>query len=78
MNLLYKCKKVCETLTLHRSNWCLKYFLVAKRFKNFRRFVYDYEAETFNGVNGATDNKSGPKVSCKVCLTATIIRAIAL
>ncbi|XP_070781811.1 apolipoprotein B-100-like [Enoplosus armatus] len=40
--------------------------LLAKRFKNFRRFVYDYEAETFNGVNGATDNKSGPKVSCKV------------
>ncbi|KAM9840237.1 apolipoprotein B-100-like [Aulostomus maculatus] len=39
---------------------------LAKRFKNFRRFVYDYETETFNGVNGATDNKSGPKVSCKV------------
>ncbi|XP_039980964.1 apolipoprotein B-100-like [Xiphias gladius] len=39
---------------------------LAKRFKNFRRFVYDYEAETFNGVNGATDDKSGPKVSCKV------------
>ncbi|XP_070843273.1 apolipoprotein B-100-like [Chaetodon trifascialis] len=39
---------------------------LAKRFKNFRRFVYDYEAETFNGVNGATDNKSGPRVSCKV------------
>lgn len=43
-------------------------FSVAKRFKNFRRFVYNYEAETFNGVNGATDNKSGPKVFCKVCL----------
>ncbi|XP_032399124.1 apolipoprotein B-100 [Etheostoma spectabile] len=40
--------------------------LLAKRFKNFRRFVYDYEAETFNGVTGATDKKSGPKVSCKV------------
>ncbi|XP_035534608.1 apolipoprotein B-100-like [Morone saxatilis] len=40
--------------------------LLAKRFKNFRRFVYDYEAETLNGVTGATDNKSGPKVSCKV------------
>ncbi|KAM6992474.1 apolipoprotein B-100-like [Tautogolabrus adspersus] len=39
---------------------------LSKRFKNFRRFVYDYEAETFNGVNGASDNKSGPKVSCKV------------
>ncbi|XP_072772227.1 apolipoprotein B-100-like [Nerophis lumbriciformis] len=39
---------------------------LAKTYKNFRRFVYDYEAETFNGVNGATDNKSGPRVSCKV------------
>eukprot|EP00064_Thunnus_orientalis_P009740 superscaffoldBa00001255_g9766 len=39
---------------------------LAKRFKNFRRFVYDYEVETLNGVTGATDNKSGPKVSCKV------------
>ncbi|KAK2890072.1 hypothetical protein Q8A73_018372 [Channa argus] len=39
---------------------------LAKTFKNFRRFVFDYEAETINGVNGATDNKSGPKVTCKV------------
>ncbi|XP_054618361.1 apolipoprotein B-100-like [Dunckerocampus dactyliophorus] len=39
---------------------------LAKRYKNFRRFVYDYEAETFNGVSGATNNKRGPKVSCKV------------
>ncbi|XP_077567723.1 apolipoprotein B-100-like [Stigmatopora nigra] len=37
-----------------------------KSFRNFRRFVYDYEAETFNGVPGATDNKSGPKISCQV------------
>ncbi|XP_028996434.1 apolipoprotein B-100-like [Betta splendens] len=39
---------------------------LAKRFKNLRRFVYDYEAETINSVSGATENKSGPKVSCKV------------
>ncbi|KAK9531434.1 hypothetical protein VZT92_010860 [Zoarces viviparus] len=39
---------------------------LGKRFKNFRRYVYDYEAETFNGVNGATKDKSGPKISCKV------------
>ncbi|KAM3603035.1 uncharacterized protein V6R79_015481 [Siganus canaliculatus] len=39
---------------------------LAKRFKNFRRFAYDYEAETFNGVDGATDEKSGPRVTCKV------------
>uniref|UniRef100_A0AAZ1X7E0 Vitellogenin domain-containing protein n=1 Tax=Oreochromis aureus TaxID=47969 RepID=A0AAZ1X7E0_OREAU len=42
---------------------CVK---LAKRYRHFRRFVYDYEAETFNTVNGATDNKSGPKVSCTV------------
>uniref|UniRef100_A0A3P8TQQ5 Vitellogenin domain-containing protein n=1 Tax=Amphiprion percula TaxID=161767 RepID=A0A3P8TQQ5_AMPPE len=39
---------------------------VAKRYKNFRRYVYNYEAETFNGVNGAMDFQTGPKVSCKV------------
>ncbi|XP_023122791.2 apolipoprotein B-100-like [Amphiprion ocellaris] len=40
--------------------------LLAKRYKNFRRYVYNYEAETFNGVNGAIDFQTGPKVSCKV------------
>ncbi|XP_029966918.1 apolipoprotein B-100-like [Salarias fasciatus] len=39
---------------------------LAKRYKNFRRYVYDYEAEAFNGVTGASDSKSGPKVSCQV------------
>uniref|UniRef100_A0A3Q2WUG3 Vitellogenin domain-containing protein n=1 Tax=Haplochromis burtoni TaxID=8153 RepID=A0A3Q2WUG3_HAPBU len=38
----------------------------SSQYRHFRRFVYDYEAETFNTVNGATDNKSGPKVSCTV------------
>nr|XP_046228823.1 apolipoprotein B-100-like [Scatophagus argus] len=47
---------------MEQSSTCF----LAKRFKNFRRFVYDYEAETFNGVNGATNQKSGPKVSCRV------------
>ncbi|XP_061561136.1 apolipoprotein B-100-like [Phycodurus eques] len=41
---------------------------LAKRFRNFRRFLYDYEALTFNGVPGANVNKSGPKVSCQVDL----------
>uniref|UniRef100_A0A3P9NLC9 Vitellogenin domain-containing protein n=1 Tax=Poecilia reticulata TaxID=8081 RepID=A0A3P9NLC9_POERE len=36
------------------------------RYKNFGRFVYNYEAETLNSVNGASDNKSGPRVSCTV------------
>ncbi|CAL8392229.1 unnamed protein product [Arctogadus glacialis] len=39
---------------------------LAKRFKNFRRFAYDYEVETLNGVKGATPVQNGPKVSCKV------------
>ncbi|CAL8315646.1 unnamed protein product [Lota lota] len=39
---------------------------LAKRFKNFRRFAYDYEVETLNGVKGATPLLNGPKVSCKV------------
>lgn len=53
---------------------CKQWFkchLVAKRYKNFRRFVYNYEAESLNGVSGATDNKSGPKISCKVGFRAT-------
>uniref|UniRef100_A0A3P9J4D2 Vitellogenin domain-containing protein n=1 Tax=Oryzias latipes TaxID=8090 RepID=A0A3P9J4D2_ORYLA len=39
---------------------------VAKRYGHFKRFVYSYKAETFNSVNGASDNKSGPRVSCTV------------
>ena len=39
---------------------------MAKRFQNFRRYVYNYEAETHNGVHGATSLKNGPKVYCKV------------
>ena len=44
-------------------------FLVAKRYKNFRNYVYQYEADTYNTVNGAANIKNGPKVSCKVGLT---------
>uniref|UniRef100_A0A3P9NLD5 Vitellogenin domain-containing protein n=1 Tax=Poecilia reticulata TaxID=8081 RepID=A0A3P9NLD5_POERE len=40
--------------------------IVTQRYKNFGRFVYNYEAETLNSVNGASDNKSGPRVSCTV------------
>lgn len=45
--------------------------IVAKRFKNFRRFVYDYEVETSNSVNGHVNKKSGPKVSCRVCILSS-------
>uniref|UniRef100_G3P570 Vitellogenin domain-containing protein n=1 Tax=Gasterosteus aculeatus aculeatus TaxID=481459 RepID=G3P570_GASAC len=53
--------KLCLLLLLGTYTLAL-----AKRFKNFRRYVYDYEAETVNGVNGATKDKSGHKISCKV------------
>ncbi|KAJ3607020.1 hypothetical protein NHX12_026535 [Muraenolepis orangiensis] len=39
---------------------------LAKRFRNFKRFVYDYEVETLNGIKGSTPLQNGPKVSCKV------------
>ncbi|XP_012724535.2 apolipoprotein B-100 isoform X1 [Fundulus heteroclitus] len=39
---------------------------LAKRYRNFRRFVYNYEAEAVNSVNGASNAKSGPRVSCTV------------
>ncbi|MEQ2309852.1 hypothetical protein AMECASPLE_002761 [Ameca splendens] len=39
---------------------------LAKRYRNFRRFVYSYEAEALNSVNGASNDKSGPGVSCTV------------
>uniref|UniRef100_A0A3Q3KG36 Vitellogenin domain-containing protein n=1 Tax=Monopterus albus TaxID=43700 RepID=A0A3Q3KG36_MONAL len=53
--------KLCLLLLLGTYTLAL-----AKTFKNFRRYVYDYETETLNGVNGATGDKSGHKVSCKV------------
>ncbi|XP_072305812.1 uncharacterized protein [Eucyclogobius newberryi] len=39
---------------------------LARRYKNFRRYVFDYETSAVNLVNGASDQKSGPKISCKV------------
>ncbi|KAJ8274954.1 hypothetical protein COCON_G00095790 [Conger conger] len=40
--------------------------LLATRFKSFNKYEYEYEAENLNGVNGASDLKNGPKVTCKV------------
>ncbi|KAM8846967.1 apolipoprotein B-100-like [Synchiropus picturatus] len=37
-----------------------------KRLKNFKQYVYDYQADSLNGVPGASDYKSGPTVTCKV------------
>ncbi|XP_069461985.1 apolipoprotein B-100 [Ambystoma mexicanum] len=42
---------------------CLK---DATRFKNLRKYVYNYEAESTNGVPGTADSQSGSKISCKV------------
>uniref|UniRef100_V9K7B7 Apolipoprotein B n=1 Tax=Callorhinchus milii TaxID=7868 RepID=V9K7B7_CALMI len=36
------------------------------RFKNFWKYVYNYETETLNGVPGTADSRSGVKLSCKV------------
>ncbi|KAI1895133.1 hypothetical protein AGOR_G00103160 [Albula goreensis] len=40
--------------------------LLATRFKAFKKYVYNYEAEAQNGVSGTANVKNGPKVSCKV------------
>nr|XP_023690467.1 apolipoprotein B-100 [Paramormyrops kingsleyae] len=42
--------------------------LLASRFRNFKKYVYQYEAESKNGVNGTANLKNGPKVTCKVDL----------
>ncbi|KAL7872224.1 hypothetical protein SRHO_G00072070 [Serrasalmus rhombeus] len=41
-------------------------FALARRYKNFRRYVYQYEAETQNSVNTPLSLRSGPKITCKV------------
>ncbi|KAL4624223.1 apolipoprotein B-100 [Arapaima gigas] len=40
--------------------------LLATRFKNFKKYVYQYEAESRNGVSGTANLRNGPKVTCKV------------
>ncbi|XP_064159415.1 apolipoprotein B-100 isoform X1 [Anguilla rostrata] len=40
--------------------------LLAARYKNFKKYVYRYEAEAQNGVSGTAGLKNGPKVTCKV------------
>uniref|UniRef100_A0A3B4DG37 Vitellogenin domain-containing protein n=1 Tax=Pygocentrus nattereri TaxID=42514 RepID=A0A3B4DG37_PYGNA len=41
-------------------------FALARRYKSFRRYVYQYEAETQNSVNTPLSLRSGPKITCKV------------
>ncbi|KAG7460569.1 hypothetical protein MATL_G00200170 [Megalops atlanticus] len=42
--------------------------LLATRFKSFKKYVYQYEAETLNGVSGASNLRNGAKVTCKVVI----------
>ncbi|XP_069092107.1 apolipoprotein B-100 [Pleurodeles waltl] len=42
---------------------CLK---DATRFKHLRKYLYNYKAETSNGVPGTADVQSGSKIICKV------------
>ncbi|XP_006197350.2 apolipoprotein B-100 [Vicugna pacos] len=38
----------------------------ATRFKHFRKYVYDYKAESSSGVPGTADSRSSTKIHCKV------------
>ncbi|KAJ8289514.1 hypothetical protein GJAV_G00002190 [Gymnothorax javanicus] len=40
--------------------------LLASRYKNFKKYTYQYEAEVQNGVTGTANAKNGPKVACTV------------
>uniref|UniRef100_A0A4W4GAX0 Vitellogenin domain-containing protein n=1 Tax=Electrophorus electricus TaxID=8005 RepID=A0A4W4GAX0_ELEEL len=39
---------------------------LASRFKNFRKYIYQYTADSTNGMTGTANIKNGPKISCKV------------
>ncbi|XP_047244216.1 apolipoprotein Bb, tandem duplicate 1 [Girardinichthys multiradiatus] len=40
--------------------------LLAQRYKPLHKYEYQYEAESLNAINGASQLKNGPKASCKV------------
>uniref|UniRef100_A0A672GNZ2 Vitellogenin domain-containing protein n=1 Tax=Salarias fasciatus TaxID=181472 RepID=A0A672GNZ2_SALFA len=40
--------------------------LLAQRYKTLHKYEYQYEAESLNAINGASQLKNGPKASCKV------------
>ncbi|XP_062864093.1 apolipoprotein B-100 [Trichomycterus rosablanca] len=39
---------------------------LATRYTTFKKYVYQYTAESTNGVTGTANTKNGPKISCKV------------
>ncbi|XP_069578471.1 apolipoprotein Bb, tandem duplicate 1 [Brachyistius frenatus] len=40
--------------------------LLAQRYKTLHKYEYQYEAESLNAINGASQLKNGPRASCKV------------
>ncbi|XP_062323823.1 apolipoprotein B-100-like [Osmerus eperlanus] len=40
--------------------------LLGQRYKTFHKYEYQYEAESLNAINGASQLRNGPKGSCKV------------
>lgn len=50
----------------HWNNFMVFSSLVAERYKTLHKYEYQYEAESLNAINGASQLKNGPKASCKV------------
>ncbi|XP_038134621.1 apolipoprotein Bb, tandem duplicate 1 [Cyprinodon tularosa] len=42
--------------------------LLANRYKPLHKYEYQYEAESLNAINGASELKNGPRTSCKVII----------
>uniref|UniRef100_A0A3Q3VRN1 Vitellogenin domain-containing protein n=1 Tax=Mola mola TaxID=94237 RepID=A0A3Q3VRN1_MOLML len=64
--------KLCLLLLLSTSALACEFFFrenipfMAKRYKTLHKYEYRYEAESLNGINGASELKNGPKASCMV------------
>ncbi|XP_072313030.1 apolipoprotein Bb, tandem duplicate 1 [Eucyclogobius newberryi] len=61
---LYLLLLLCISLTFAQDEepTCM----LAKRYKTLHKYLYQYEAESLNAINGASALKNGPKGSCKV------------
>lgn len=46
--------------------WSYHFVPVASPFKAFKKYVYQYTAESRNGVVGTANLRNGPKVFCQV------------
>ncbi|XP_067841370.1 apolipoprotein B-100 [Heptranchias perlo] len=57
-------RKLCKDRSEDRkSTHCLKR---TNRFKNLKKYFYNYEAETTNGMVGTANSRSGAQISCRV------------